>query len=91
MRLPGFTAEASIYSAIATYVGFSTRSSRPNAAPVAPQLITFPTDSDYWGRLASLMARCPPPFCTFDLATGHCYCRTALTNVGGPNLHSGVA
>lgn len=85
MRLPGFTAEASIYSATATYAGFSTRSSRPNAAPVAAQLITFPTDYDYWGRLASLMARCPA-VCTFDLATEQCYCRTAFTNVGGPDL-----
>jgi hypothetical protein len=84
MRVPGFTAEASVYPAPVGYNGSFTRKDRSRAASVTAQTITFPVDYDYWGRLASLMARCPAPYCAFDLASGHCHCRTDIAHVGGP-------
>ena len=84
MRLPGFTAEASVCAAPGVYNKSFTRNGRCGTGSVIAQTTTFPVDYDYWARIVALMTHCHAPICQPDFATGSCYCHTDIAPVGGP-------
>jgi hypothetical protein len=81
MRLPEFTAEASLNRASGEYTGFSTGASRPGNSSVVAQYDFSTLGIDYWALVASQRIGCNPPFCSLD-SFGRCHCRTAALPVG---------
>lgn len=73
MRLPEFTAEASLYRA-SKYFGFSMGAGRPRASSVTPQSY-FGVDLDYFEWVAFQYFSCLPPLCGRD-NRGQCHCLT---------------
>ncbi len=85
MRLPEFTAEASVYRASRLYTGFYTRASQPDASSVTAQQLVGGVDVDFWQGVAQRMIDCKPPFCGYD-QNGQCHCTTDML-LGGGVLH----
>jgi len=72
MRLPDFTAEASLASAKGDYTGCSAAGKNIGGSSVVAEFDFKSLPPSYWGNLGN---RCPPPFCNRD-ANGRCHCRT---------------
>jgi hypothetical protein len=83
MRLPGFTAEFSIYRTSRVYAQFPASGSA--AGPVAPQAVAG-VDVDYYQYVAQQYINCKPPFCGY--VNGQCHCVTALLPTGPLSQHT---
>jgi hypothetical protein len=77
MRLPEFTAEASLVGMRRNYTGISTKTNRPGTGSVMAQWDFTAFSPDYWAGLATLHHLCPTPFCNYDYVKGQCHCLTA--------------
>jgi hypothetical protein len=90
MRLPKFTAEASLYSTRGYYTALSPSAGRPSSDPVAAQFDYTTIAPDYWPWLAEIYDKCPSPFCSLD-SSNRCHCRTSALNTSNPRQTGGVA
>jgi hypothetical protein len=86
MRLPEFTAEASLYKMDENYVGASAASTELGRVKAQFDYSSF--GPEYWAGLATQHDRCQPP-CELD-SFNICRCPIALVNTGGPKLPTGI-
>jgi hypothetical protein len=70
MRLPKFTAEASLYRVTGEYAGLSTGIGRPSNRSVTAQFDFTTVSADTWGWLAH--TNCDSPGCQWDGFRCHC-------------------
>ena len=89
MRVPEFTADASLYQSRGSYAGYSTSAGHPGTGPVMAQFDSLTLGLDYWAWAANQYFFCQPP-CGRD-KHGNCHCPTVGAPVGGPNLPPGIA
>jgi hypothetical protein len=90
MRLPEFTAEASVYKTYGNYAGYSTSTAHPGIGSVGAQFDVTKLGNDYWAWLGTQHAFCQAP-CWRDTYDGNCHCPTVGSPVGGPVLPPGIA
>ncbi len=72
MRLPKFTAVASVYKSRGNYAGFSASAGHPGSSAVVAQFDFTKLGNDYWAWLGSQYSFCQPP-CARD-SQGRCCC-----------------
>jgi hypothetical protein len=89
MRLPEFTAEASLPRARGNYAGFSVGMSRRDASSITAQFDYSTLVSSYWERLAAALGSCHAP-CWLDTVNLKCHCQLDAVNINGPNLSPGL-
>lgn len=89
MRLPEFTAEASLCRP-AHYSGCAAGTSRPGTSPVLAQFDYSTFGPDFWAGLAEDHDTCQPP-CHRVGILGHCLCPTAAVDTNAPKLAPGIA
>jgi hypothetical protein len=83
MRVPEFTAEASLHQPRGNYAGYSTSTGHAGIGSVVAQFDFTTLGNDYWPWLAELYDKCPPPFCKLD-SSNHCHCLTDSLNLTNP-------